>query len=340
MQEERLNAPKVSIVCTTYNQENYIADAIESFLMQETNFSYEIIIGEDCSTDKTRSIVENYSKKFPNIIRAIYQKENTGGYKNIVDAMNACSGEYLILNEGDDFFTDQHKLQTQVDYLDSHKDCSMCFHPVRVFFQDKSQKDYIFPTEHELKKIKHKFNYNTLKKINYIQTNSCMYRRANVKFEEILPPQILPGDWFIHLYYAKLGKIGYINKVMSAYRRSSTGIWQLAYTNPEKHLLKYWEYIINFYIYAGEKNKDDTSYWQKKGLEKYRKTFEICVKNKNWENLKNLILKFPQLNTLLVNDNFTKNKAEKYKRLCYYLGIILSILLITTLLLVKFVFYQ
>ena len=167
-----------------------------------------------------------------------------------------------------------------------------------------------------------------------------MYRRANVKFEEILPPQILPGDWFIHLYYAKLGKIGYINKVMSAYRRSSTGIWQLAYTNPEKHLLKYWEYIINFYIYAGEKNKDDTSYWQKKGLEKYRKTFEICVKNKNWENLKNLILKFPQLNTLLVNDNFTKNKAEKYKRLCYYLGIILSILLITTLLLVKFVFYQ
>ena len=326
---------KLSIVCTTYNQENYIAKALDSFLMQETDFPFEVIVGEDCSSDKTRTIVEDYAKKYPDIIKPIYQEKNSGGYQNIVDAMNACKGEYIILNEGDDFFTDKNKLQIQVDYLDKHKDCSMCFHPVKVFFQDKSQKDYIFPTKEILSKIKHHFDYNSLKKGNFIQTNSCMYRRDNINFEQILPPELLPGDWFIHLHYSKLGKIGYIDKVMSAYRRCSTGIWQLAYTDPDKHLLKYWKPILNFYIEGEKKFKDDRKFWLKKAAENYKNIYQICTKNQEWDILLELIKSFSNLDQIIINSDLEKARVKKFKNRCILLQIIIACLFVLTALLLK-----
>lgn len=322
--------PKVSIVCITYNHEQYLKDALDSFLMQETNFPFEVIVGEDCSTDNTRAILKEYAEKYPEIIKPIYQEQNTGGYKNFVDTLNACKGEYFVINEGDDFFTDKHKLQLQVDYLDNHKDCSMCFHPVKVFFQDKSQKDYTFPTKREYKITKEKFNYETLKKVNFIQTNSCMYRKGSLDFSEMLPNEILPADYFINLYYSRQGEIGFINKTMAAYRRQASGIWQLSYTDSDKHYLKNGLYIINFYYQASKRFNADIDYWYKLANIEYNKIVGTFLKLRAWDKIDLARKMFPELSekNICLNNietDILTEKYNKYKKL-YNVFLVISVL--------------
>jgi len=122
----------VSINCTTYNHEMYIADAIESFLMQKTNFDYEILIGEDCSTDNTKKIVEALAKKHPNKIRVITSSKNVGARKNSMRLLENSRGKYIAECEGDDYWTDPYKLQKQMDYMVSHPNCSMSFHASEI----------------------------------------------------------------------------------------------------------------------------------------------------------------------------------------------------------------
>ncbi len=123
---------KVSICCMTYNQESYIKDAINGFLCQKTNFDYEIIIHDDCSTDNTANIVKEYQEKYPELIKAILQKENQ--YSKGKNILNFClaeaSGEYIAICEGDDFWTDEYKLQKQIDILDANTQYSCCMHNV------------------------------------------------------------------------------------------------------------------------------------------------------------------------------------------------------------------
>ena len=309
--------PKVSIVCITYNQEAYIKEALESFVMQKTNFPFEVIVGEDCSTDRTRQIVQEYAEKNPEIIKPIYQKENTGGRKNFVDAMNAATGEYFVINEGDDFFTDKNKLQIQSDFMDKHPECSMCFHRVKVFFQDKSKRDYLFPALKKMIRYGKNLGYDTLKSDNYIQTNSCMYRKDKKDFAQILPADVLPGDWFIHLYYSRLGKIGFINRVMSAYRKHPSGIWYLPTKDSlDVHYLKYGIPIINFAYQASKVFNDDKEYWLKKSISLFDEVALSYLKNREWEKLKQLKNIFPDL-AVRCNENWKieklNRKVQKYK---------------------------
>jgi glycosyltransferase involved in cell wall biosynthesis len=123
----------VSINCTAYNQENYIAKAIESFLMQKTDFEYEILIGEDCSTDNTRKIANEYAEKYPNIIKIITYDRNIGSVKNSIRLIEESKGKYIAICESDDYWTDADKLQKQVDFMTEHPYCSMCYHDAEVF---------------------------------------------------------------------------------------------------------------------------------------------------------------------------------------------------------------
>lgn len=117
--------PLVSVKMITYNHELYIAQAIEGVLMQKTDFPIELIIGEDCSTDKTREIVFDYQKKYPEIIRVITSEENVGARKNSLRSYEACRGKYIALCEGDDYWHHPLKLQKQVNFLESHPDYGM-----------------------------------------------------------------------------------------------------------------------------------------------------------------------------------------------------------------------
>ena len=118
----------VSIVCITYNHEPYLRDALDSFLMQKTNFPIEIILAEDCSTDGTRKICEEYATKYPETIKYIYRDQNVGYNENEYEAMSAASGKYIAYCEGDDYWTDPLKLQKQVDFLETHPDYAVCWH--------------------------------------------------------------------------------------------------------------------------------------------------------------------------------------------------------------------
>jgi GT2 family glycosyltransferase/pyruvate-formate lyase-activating enzyme len=240
-----ISKPLVSINCITYNHERYIRDCLDGFLKQETTFPIEVLIHEDASTDGTAQIIKKYEKQYPTIIKPVYQNENQfsrGVYVTIKFIYPRAKGKYLAVCEGDDYWTDPLKLQKQVDFLESHPECSVCFHPVVVKHEDHSVHDYIFPHpqthpfvfQNSLTELKHLIPFN------YIQTNSVMYRWrfCDESIEDIFPRDILPGDWFLHLLHAEKGKIGFINEVMAVYRRHSGGIWWEAGRNQENFFLQ------------------------------------------------------------------------------------------------------
>lgn len=120
--------PLVSICCITYNHAPYIRKCLDGFLMQKVDFPFEIIIGEDCSTDNTRRICEEYADKNPDIINLLPSECNLGAVENERRVMQTAKGKYIAFCEGDDYWTDPLKLQKQVDFLESNSDYTVCFH--------------------------------------------------------------------------------------------------------------------------------------------------------------------------------------------------------------------
>jgi glycosyltransferase involved in cell wall biosynthesis len=124
-----IDSPLVSVVCHTFNHENFIEDSINGFLMQKTTFPFEIIIHDDSSTDATREKIENYQKKYPNIIKTILQKENIyqKGLRPSMFSFPLAKGKYIAVCEGDDFWVDENKIQAQGDFLENNPSYSVCY---------------------------------------------------------------------------------------------------------------------------------------------------------------------------------------------------------------------
>lgn len=133
----------VSVGMTVYNQEKFVAQAIESVLRQKTNFDFELVIAEDCSTDNSRLICIEYAKKYPEKIKLLLQKNNVGLKKQSLCLKKACTGVYRAHLEGDDFWIDDYKLQKQVDFLEAHKDYIAV--SCKIFCVDESGKRCKFP---------------------------------------------------------------------------------------------------------------------------------------------------------------------------------------------------
>ncbi len=233
--------PKVSVVCVTYNQEQYIRQTLDGFVMQKTDFAFEVIIADDCSSDNTPAIIEEYSQKYPDIFKPILRRKNVGVLQNFLGALRASKGDYIALCEGDDYWTDPEKLQKQADFLDNNKTYALCFHPVKVVFENNEKETEVFPKLRD----KSKFTLELLLKQNFIQTNSVMYRRQTY---EVMPENIMPVDWYLHVYHAKYGNIGFINRTMSVYRRHPGGLWWDSYNDLDsiwrKHGLAHLELFI------------------------------------------------------------------------------------------------
>lgn len=240
--------PLVSILCITYNHKDYIKQCLDSFVMQKTNFKFMAYVGDDCSIDGTTEIIKEYEQKYPHIIKGIYHAKNTGGGDNFFDVTKACKSKYVAWCEGDDYWIDEYKLQKQVDFLETHPDYTICFHPVKVVYEgfDFKRADEIFPTK---EMIKNETSFDLLLRVNFISTNSvmCRWKFNDKNIEEYFPKDILPGDWYLHLLHAKCGKIKMLTDVMSVYRRNPSGIWSDSITNIDKLYLKYGLQIINFY---------------------------------------------------------------------------------------------
>jgi glycosyltransferase involved in cell wall biosynthesis len=213
--------PKVSVLLLTYNHEQFVAQAIESALSQETNFNYEIVIGEDCSTDGTRQMVREFQRQHPEKIRLLLPVQNLGMQRNYFQTLEACSGQYVSVLEGDDFWTSSHKLQKQADYLDAHRDRVSCFHNVMRFSEEGA-----VPSSPQCPAgQKELVTLEDLLATNLIPTCSTMFRNTgNNQIPEWLA-SVKFLDWALHLLAARRGNIGYINETMAAYRIHSNGAY-------------------------------------------------------------------------------------------------------------------
>ncbi|WP_214823615.1 glycosyltransferase [Exiguobacterium sp. s28] len=226
----------VSINCITYNHESYIAKAIEGFLMQETNFEVEILIHEDASTDRTADIVRSYETKYPDKIRVIYQTENQyskGVFVNLLNDERA-RGKYIALCDGDDYWTDPKKLQKQVDYMESHPECTLCFHDSNVETDGILHTDWrVVPWMPENRKYAslqpRTYHAGELQLLGFIPTMSMLYRNGSTSTITDWLSETPAFDGAIKLHVASQGYAYYIPEVMSVYRYgvagSVTTIW-------------------------------------------------------------------------------------------------------------------
>jgi glycosyltransferase involved in cell wall biosynthesis len=215
---------KVSICCITYNQERFIAQALDSFLMQRTNFDFEIVIGDDFSKDNTNQICIAYKNKYPKKIKLISNAQNIGMTPNFVQTLKYCQGEYIALCEGDDYWTDSHKLQKQADFLDSHSQYVGCFHNTEERYDDDENKpSYLYCNFSSGKSI----SFEDLSFGNLMPTCSVMYRNSlKVEFPEWFF-KLKMADWPLHLLYARFGPFWYIPKIMGVHRLHSESVWML-----------------------------------------------------------------------------------------------------------------
>lgn len=214
----------VSICSLTYNQAPYIRQCLDGFLMQKTNFKFEIIIHDDCSNDGTTDIVREYAERYPDIIVPIIQTVNQyqNGNKRILASFvyPVARGKYIALCEGDDYWTDPLKLQKQVDFLESHPDYSMCFHRATILKEMENQENYLMCHDIEDRE----YNPNELFAVWKVPTASIVARRDVVNIENKGAERILNGDIVHVLNCAKLGKIRGMSDNMSVYRLQSTGV--------------------------------------------------------------------------------------------------------------------
>ncbi len=249
-----MSKPLVSILCICYNQEEYIRETLDGFIMQETDFPFEVIVHDDASTDSTSKIVKEYAKKYPDKIVPWIEKENQFSKNNsgfVTEMYRRAKGKYVIPCEGDDYWTDKEKLQLQVDFLEKHPDYNICFHPAKIIYESGDQPDGQLPS----KDFGTNFTLAKLLKGNYIFTNTALYRKQKY---DVLPDGVLPFDWYMHLFHARNGNIGYIDRVMSVYRRHEGGIWWESGTNINsiwhKHGLAHFKmYVDTLKLFDGNK---------------------------------------------------------------------------------------
>ncbi len=237
----------VSINCITYNHEKYIGQAIESFLSQETNFNYEIIIGDDCSTDNTKKIVEEYVEKYPNKIRLITDVKNVGARNNEIRIHNASRGKYIAICEGDDYWIDNKKLQKQIDYMEKNQECTLCFHNAKKF-DDVAQEYCGLMIDSKFKSME--IGEEKFLELQFIPTASTVYRKeAKENFPNWYMNAIV-GDLPSHLILIDRGYAYYIDEIMSAYRvnniNSVMNQWKLKHNSIEKKVEHFKKYIYIF----------------------------------------------------------------------------------------------
>jgi hypothetical protein len=212
---------KVTVAMVTYNQAQFVAQAIDSVLMQRTNFSFELLIADDGSTDGSAAIIEGYAAEHPERIRVLRSPQNRGkwGNFNYADALFGCRGEYAAFLDGDDYWTDQTKLQTQADLLDAHPDCSGVFHRVQLVDGAGSEIG-LYPGADDARSF---YSFADLVEGNAIAWSSAMYRL--IRPLPAWPFELFCLDWAIHLLHAARGPVARIDRTMGAYRRHGGGVW-------------------------------------------------------------------------------------------------------------------
>jgi glycosyltransferase involved in cell wall biosynthesis len=246
--------PLVTIITPTYNHEKYISQAIESFLMQKTDFDFEIIIGEDCSSDDTKKIIMSYKEKYPKLIKVISHEKNVGGIKNQIITLNAATGKYIAMCDGDDYWSDSCKLQKQVDFMTQKIDCVICCHYTRVIDENG---DFISENDSPTPLI---FTYEDVLLGRKEETRICSLMMRNNDFIKKITNQdwyyqAAGADTFLKLYALATtkDKIYVLPEVMAIYRVHQGGIWSMIDAQVRKRkMINDFNIIVNNFKYSNQ----------------------------------------------------------------------------------------
>ena len=223
--------PLVSVVCHAYNHDRFIEDAINSFLMQETTFPFEIIIHDDASSDNTAKIIEKYKIDYPRIIKAVLQTENQFS-RGVVPSMITfplCRGKFIAFCEGDDYWIDHHKLELQARTLEKNSELDLCFHKSTRIDLSSDEEEVIgdyracapngFVSFQDVAGLRH----------GMIPTASCMFSRVTAKhfleFQSSLGFRLPVGDIFIQMISANRGGAYFLDRNAAVYRYLVPGSW-------------------------------------------------------------------------------------------------------------------
>lgn len=253
--------PIVSVACITYNHEPYIRQCLDGFVMQKTNFPFEIVIHDDASTDNTKVIIQEYCQKYPHLFRPIFQdinrfKEGKGILARFV--FPECRGKYIALCEGDDYWTDPLKLQKQVDFLEVHQDYVMTSHKCSVY--NETLKQYVSENSAE-EDVPYSMK-DLLGGKWYYQTLSILFRADALNNMQLYKYR-MSSDTVLVYELLQNGKGIQFKDVMGCYRYHDKGIWSLLNMNAQRDQ----EFKIRLHIYDVNQNVESAklllSLWQK-----------------------------------------------------------------------------
>lgn len=232
--------PLVSVCVATFNHEKYICKALDSILEQDTSFSFEIVVRDDASTDGTTEIIKKYKELYPNIIKLVIESENTYskcGYWNFFEeTLKHSTGEYVAFCEGDDYWTNPHKLQKQIGFLESNPKFIGCIHNTRYLIAGTETNETVVKKYLDTYEFVDFFDA-------YAHTSSYVFRHNNQNIINSYLKQYY-GDWYMLLIFSSLGPVKYINEIMSTYRIHDKGIY--SGSNKEDQLIKYLQNCLVF----------------------------------------------------------------------------------------------
>lgn len=239
-----MNQPLVTVLITTYNQERYIGKAIDSVLAQKTDFPFEVYISEDCGTDGTRAILQDYAARFPDIIRLNLREQNAGISRNWYEGLCAAKGQYVCTLEGDDWWRDDHKLQKQVDFLRTHPDYLAVSHTLlltddagntygtlpddpRILGRDATMELFLAGVTYSCTAclVKNIFDPADKELYNYVTANRSI------------------ADFALCMLYLDKGKVFVMNEALSAYRVAGTDQNHQNYNGTQSALKKYADFL-------------------------------------------------------------------------------------------------
>lgn len=215
----------LSVCVRTHNQERFVREALDSVLRQRTNFPFEIIISDDASSDGTVAILQEYRKQYPGKIRLLLQETNIGGPENLRRVIEASEAKYVTCLDGDDFYTDDYKLQKQVEFLEAHSEYAACFHNT-WFADEKGRLCGLFnrPDFHAVHDARE-----FIRERWFVPIHSAVLRREYIEFPDWYNT-VMNDDYVVHLSVAKHGPYYYMPNVMVAYRRHTQNT-SIAYRN-------------------------------------------------------------------------------------------------------------
>jgi glycosyltransferase involved in cell wall biosynthesis len=214
----------VDVNIAVFNHAPYLEKTLNSILSQKANFPFRLLIGDDCSTDGSIEILKEFEKKNPDKIKVIYQEKNLGlnaTERNGVILLKNSQAKYIALVDGDDYWTDENKLQKQIDFLESNPDFSISFHKIIIEKDGEMVEDYITKVPSEIS------GQEDLLNSNFIHTVSVVFRNNQIKLPSWFT-KAMPGDYPLWLLLTSNGKkIKYFDEVMGVYRVHTTGIWSM-----------------------------------------------------------------------------------------------------------------